>query len=290
MKKEINEIVALSRLEPTVKTIYVEGEHDVKLYNILLKRYLSSVDNIFSIDTVNVTQDDLEECNLTYGNKQKAIALAIKLEVFSASIDTVVCIADQDFDGITKNLVDNMHLKYTDGFNSNNYLYTKERIGLLIKVHVDLEHPFLNDVYDSLLNTLSQSTAMRFVRATYKCEGEYIDISGQTTYKNKLFFMDFDKAIGAMLNKDRIDAGARVALRSRILKEYKDTFSAGKDANFSSHDFDRLFRKYMNSHSTIIIKDDGDVYRLFLTMDLSDTLSSKLINDLVQWLGRNRMY
>src|SRR5580704_9493260 len=95
----IKELVALYRLEPTVRDVFVEGSTDRSIVAWFLQREGLANASVREIDCVEIPGDMLARYQLSGGNRSKVIALGKELgqSLGEASIQATAII-DNDFD------------------------------------------------------------------------------------------------------------------------------------------------------------------------------------------------
>lgn len=114
-QRNISEVLQLHSLEPSLKTIYVEGISD----KLLLERFLENEEindiEVYEINTINFTEIYCDEketpTELKRNCKNKVIKLAEMLEKETCK---VMCLIDRDYDFHTSNIKECRYLHYTD--------------------------------------------------------------------------------------------------------------------------------------------------------------------------------
>lgn len=97
-KKYIDELLALYELEK-VKDVYVEGDIDKNVVEWFLHCNGRHDITVYSIDTVNISNEELDSYDLPYpSNRSKVILLSKKLAQEKKIQSTVLCIADRDYE------------------------------------------------------------------------------------------------------------------------------------------------------------------------------------------------
>lgn len=97
-RKKIHEIIARLKLEPKIKEIYVEGVFDRDFYRNALAAVGMHDFQIYPISVVNVSNEMLQELNLTSGERQRVEAAAEKFKEHKSIHSQIVFLIDADTD------------------------------------------------------------------------------------------------------------------------------------------------------------------------------------------------
>jgi hypothetical protein len=153
LRRTIAELLVRYELEPSLKDVFVEGPSDRTLVQLALK-HCGAQERIqaYEIDTVEVPAVLLERRGLRDGNKGRLLALADELASRSGRDlqCSVVCLVDQDLDGVLGNRREYSLSLYTSSVSLDAVVATPEVIEKLLSV-VLLGFP---DSADGLLSQL----------------------------------------------------------------------------------------------------------------------------------------
>lgn len=112
LRREINEIIAIHQLEPTIKDLIVEGPEDACFFSLLFSPFTNHDFQIYTIDDINISNEEVTQFYKYVNNRGRIIALSNIL--MKAEIRSVVCIIDKDFDDLDNLDYENEILLYTD--------------------------------------------------------------------------------------------------------------------------------------------------------------------------------
>src|ERR1035437_8823564 len=136
LKKKHHEIIALCKLEKSIRDIYVEGNSD----KVFIENYLKNKKcnkNVILIDIVDFSElrnEYLEGLDMK-SNRNKAIILSKLLSEKLPQTD-VRCLIDKDFDDYVKSIV-NAKLIKTDFSCLESYLFCEEVIEKFVKIGIN---------------------------------------------------------------------------------------------------------------------------------------------------------
>lgn len=131
---KIEEILLAHALEPEIVDIFVEGSTDVPIFEEFIEKVSSGCAVVFHIDVVDVDKTTLERFALDGGNKGRVIALALSLEEANPAIgETVVCIADKDFDHMLDGLRPSSVMLWSDFCSMDSYLFDENTVQRFMK-------------------------------------------------------------------------------------------------------------------------------------------------------------
>ena len=155
---DIDALIARYELEPELNDIFVEGEFDREIIELLTKSNKNYI--VYSIDSVNVPTTLLKEQNLTSGNKQRVIALAAALEPV-ANNNNYKCLVDKDFDHWLNKLYTIKNLSWTQYTSLEMYFYTIDFLDDVLIKAAKCRIKNLEHLYESLTNVLKTMYAAK---------------------------------------------------------------------------------------------------------------------------------
>lgn len=112
-RRSLQEIAQTHKLEPSLKTIYVEGITDKFFIESFLESENISDITIYEIDTINF-QEIYDKVDVRRNCKKKVIVLSNELADKLEKSAKVLCVIDTDFDLHLNTVKQNLYLKYTD--------------------------------------------------------------------------------------------------------------------------------------------------------------------------------
>ena len=163
--RKFSEVIAIAKLEPKLKCVYVEGIDDVYLINNFCEKYHDDNIGVYGIESVDYSEVysglDVKYVNiLKNNNKERVIYLAQVLETeITDSVRPIICVVDIDWDNLLGNLRKSQYLVYTDYNSMELYLFNKKVIekffqqGLRINGKID---------YDTLMTSIADVTRKIF--------------------------------------------------------------------------------------------------------------------------------
>jgi len=135
INKKLNELIALYRLEPSLKDIYVEGVNDENLIKWILSAHNIQDISVYSIDGIEVNDDILECHGLNKGsNRSKVLALSAELAQSLQVTCKIVCIVDRDQEDYLPSGLGNCYLEFTDYNSIELYLLKSSMIRKFISL------------------------------------------------------------------------------------------------------------------------------------------------------------
>ena len=163
-KIPIEDLVTEYQLHKDRRHLYVEGGTDYTVLRWYLEPISDRSVEIFDIDTVEITGEQLAQHQLGSGNKSKLLVLARELAA-SLPDDSrhVLCIADADFDYLLDRLEDNRFLAYTDGTSMEMYVFSEGLVERVVRLGLGNFQLEPTTILDSLYEVLRD---IFIVRAT----------------------------------------------------------------------------------------------------------------------------
>jgi hypothetical protein len=155
---EIDSLIARYELEPELKDIFVEGDFDREIIELLNKRNKDIV--VYTIDSVNVPIDMLIDNELTSGNKQRVIALANRLSELDGNLN-YKCLVDKDFDHWLDKIINIKNLSWTEYTSLEMYFYSESFIDDVLVKAAKCKIPNPEAFYNSLTETLRLMYAIK---------------------------------------------------------------------------------------------------------------------------------
>ena len=132
--RKFSEVIAIAKLEPKLKCVYVEGIDDVYLINNFCEKHHADSIGVYGIESVDYSEVygglDVEQVNiLKKNNKERVVYLAQILETeITDGIRPIICVVDLDWDNVLENTRKCQYLVYTDYNSMELYLFNKKVI------------------------------------------------------------------------------------------------------------------------------------------------------------------
>lgn len=194
-KKQLPDLIAQYKLEPTMRDIIVEGTKDKSLIEWYVKESDLNSIHIYVIDDICVPIDLVEKYSLnTQSNRSRVLALSEELDRELDDSSTVMCIVDKDAEDYIPSGIKNRCVCFTDYTSSDMYFYDLSTIrkfltlvigGFCIspeRLYENLTN-ILEDLYVARITNVALQWNMKWIR---KFTG-YVDPSGYLTFDEKRF-------------------------------------------------------------------------------------------------------
>jgi hypothetical protein len=111
---QIDELIALARLEPEMRHIVFEGAFDVRTHKWLLQGCARETE-FLSVDQINISADVVAQHGQHLDNHGRVVALAHELDRRATGIERYVrCVADGEFDYVLNKIAASPALDYLD--------------------------------------------------------------------------------------------------------------------------------------------------------------------------------
>jgi hypothetical protein len=201
-RREVEELVMLYELEPTVRDIYVEGPSD-RAFMVGVSRRLGLKVQIREVDFVKISSAQLDELDLGIGCRQRVIALAILLERV-ATLDLssqVACIADADDEAGRSPKFTGSLLLYTDVSSMTTYAFASQYLQWYLDVVV-LGFPLTGEqVVSALIPVLRVAALLRRCSCRLGLSVAMVDLTSDCEIAGDIVEFDRDRCLLRFLNK-----------------------------------------------------------------------------------------
>jgi len=202
-RKNIDELIALYSLEPTLKDIYVEGSSDKELIDWVLSANNVQGVGIYLIDIVNVDESILNRYGLDTGsNRSRIIALSAELAAFLPQTCKVVCVADRDYEDYLSSGINNNFLEFTDYNSVELYLYNPSMLRKFIHLVLGGFSISADDIMMKVTPILEDLYIIRLANHALKWQMKWIDFTKYVRFSRDIYF-DRDAFLKAYLLKNR---------------------------------------------------------------------------------------
>jgi len=267
LKKKHHEIIALCKLEKSIRDIYVEGNSD----KVFIENYLKNKKcnrNVVLIDIVDFSEvpDSYLEGLDIKSNRNKAIILS-KLLNEKLPLTGVRCLIDKDFDDYAKSIT-NIKLIRTDFSCLESYLFCEAVIEKFVKIGIG-NFPFgAKFIIKQLSIVLKSLFCLRLYRELNYSSAKLVDIDGNLSIDKQKGIINFDENdyLSKFINKNNLSKDS-----NKIITEYKTLH--GKlnleiRNHINGHDFLDIFFLYVNKiKNTPKFKEENFSKSLFLTVE-----------------------
>lgn len=202
-KKNIDELIALYSLEPTLKDIYVEGTSDKELIEWVLSAHDLQGVGIYLIDIVNVEENVLNHHGLDTGsNRSRVVALSAELAASLPQTCKVVCIADRDYEDYLPSGINNYFLELTDYNSAELYLLHPSMLHKLFHLVLGGFPLSAEDVMTKAVPILEDLYVIRLANRTLEWRMKWVNFTKHVHFSKGIFF-DRDSFLKAYLLKNK---------------------------------------------------------------------------------------
>lgn len=203
-RRNLQEIIQTHKLEPNLKTIYVEGITDKYfLENFLELENINDI-TIYEIDTINF-REIYDEVDVRRNCKKKVIVLSKELQSKLINVAKVLCVVDKDFDLHLNSIEQNLYLRYTD-YNSIelycfNYYCLKKILTELVRIATIDVNAFLKRISLILRQIFFLRLKLQEINSEYTLPDlkRNIKVDGTSYYK-----FDINEYIKKTLNQNKL--------------------------------------------------------------------------------------
>ena len=155
-RSTLDELIAEYSLHKDRKHVYVEGREDYTILKWCFDTTSDPAADIFDIDTVEITAEQLYESGLKEGKKSRVVFLARELnKALPEESVQVLCVVDADFDYILDRIQENRFLAYTDGTSMDLYAYSDSALEKLLRLGLRDFDSNPVEIINSLIDVLS---------------------------------------------------------------------------------------------------------------------------------------
>ena len=155
IRRTIRELVVLYRLEPELRDVFVEGVFDRQIIQWVLSKCGLPEAKVLTIASVDVPPELLSTLQLTEGNKQRVLALAVAVnKALGDDALQLTCIADADEDRVLESMIEVSQLLWTDFVSLDSYLIDEDHVTKFMHLALgcrDVEVPELLEAYGNVL-------------------------------------------------------------------------------------------------------------------------------------------
>ncbi len=198
-RRTIADLIMRYELEPTLNDLYVEGEFDKEIIDMVISKKGGSTRAIYEIDTVDIPVLTLQGYSLTEGNKQRVIALANELASISASCQ-FSCLVDKDLDEWLCCMVQLPRLVWTKYTSIELYFLNEDFIREILIVAAKCKIGRWTEFYDSLMHTLKVIFSIRLADRDLNLGISWVEYKKSFKFDNDCIVFDKDGYINKILN------------------------------------------------------------------------------------------
>jgi hypothetical protein len=278
-KRTINELKVRLQLEKSLREIYVEGNFDRDLFRWILKHLNLSDVHVYPITTVEVAIEDVNELELTSGERQRLVTLGKALEQDKEIHEQIALIIDSDFDFVLDNPKHNLPILSTAGTSAEMIMWDKEVLEkfFTMALSIDKPEPYVKELKEFIEPIVSEVFTLRAAKCLLDKKWKLVDIAD--TFDRKVKF-SFNLYCSKVASKNGIHLEMKEILPGalKIVNNRSESLDFSQKAHshdllsvmarklridgFEQHflkDFNELSRLLMCSLEWAFIKDDPTI-------------------------------
>lgn len=283
-RRPISEIIARYTLVSDFKDIYVEGDFDLKFFRHIIEEL--NIDNIkiYSIDSINISDEDLSKFELTRGEKQELVVFSKILEEHDVSREYVLCLVDRDEDEFIGINHENKLLRYVDYNNTNSYLHKIEVFDKYLKICLNINNIDTVNTYSTIFSILKYSFILRVIKKLNNLDKSWVSITNSCRFRSKDIEFDEEGALNRFLQSQH--AIQRKESISEQINELKGDPRINTELmSYNSHDFDELLKSFINSiTNSLAIKNHTIISHMFLSiLQMTSIKDDNIIKYIKDW-------
>lgn len=261
----------MAKLEPGLKSIYVEGLSDYFIITNFLAYHKKDGVGVYLIDDIDFSEkySGLTKEQISFyqkNNKERVILLSMSLESELQELSVpILCIIDRDWDFVNGNVRKGKYLCYTDYNSMEMYLFNHETVDRFLKQGHRITNAKTEELLASLSEVCRQSFHIHcltniefeamvgndkdfvFDKTTYTCYLNYDSFWIKTMMKCKLTAKS-DGLKSVYLDRMAVQCDARMEIRGHDFVHYlylcvKKIKTA---LHMDEHEFANVFWQYLN--------------------------------------------
>lgn len=286
-RRNINELLTLYELEPSIETVYVEGKTDKIMLELFFERFNIQDVSVYEIDTIDFSKLYKNSPDLIKNHKRKIIKLSeIFADIFNEKELKINFIADKDYDYFLNKILNNKFLIYTDYTSIEMYFFDNKTIERFYKV-VSRGFPVSPKLTLKNLSVLLQKLFLFRIA----CKIENINVQNFSVLEKRIFkklikinktgaiSFDFDEYINRVLSKFNI-----INLKKSILEKiniYEKKLTNDPRNQIHGHDFTYLLFLFIDKIKNNISLNEVLTDRtLYLCKELNELKTENLFSKL----------
>lgn len=283
--RKFSEVIAIAKLEPKLKCVYVEGIDDVYLINNFCEKHHADSIGVYGIESVDYSEVygglDVEQVNiLKKNNKERVVYLAQILETeITDGIRPIICVVDLDWDNVLENTRKCQYLVYTDYNSMELYLFNKKVIEKFLQQGLRIS----TVDSDSLMKSIAEVTRQVFhIHCLMHEECKSILQNDKDFKYNKetsSCSLDFDKYWQKTISKC-----CAKGQESELKKKYNTRILQKFDSRMEmrGHDFVHYFYLCVKKMKSHLCMDENEFAHVFWQyIDLDDLAQEKLFKRII---------
>ena len=246
-RQQIQELVALYRLEPTIRDVYVEGLTDQSLLAWFLSELGHRVVSVKQIESVEVPVELVQSLGFENNNRGRVITLAHVLESeLGRETRATTCVADSDFDRLLRKQYRSTLLLLTDYPSMELYFFESSSLRKFLAIVVRGFPKLPRVVMSEIQGPLVEMFLYRLANSRLGWGLRHISFETCCTLHKTGVVLDSDKYIVRLLNANNRSAQREAFLDS--VRECRSFLREDSRNHMHGHDFIALLCWYIRQH------------------------------------------
>jgi len=202
----------------------------------------------YPIDTVEITQEDLEKYDLTDGNKQRVIALASELACVAEPAN-YLCLVDRDLDHWFKEHPTVPRLKWTRFCSIESHFIAIDTFYEIAVLTCKAKIPSAGEMFDSCMEVLRYLYSLRLADSELDLGMSWVPFKRYLRLEHSSISLNCDRYVDALVNKNGKFADQESILHSA--KRWSEQFSSEHRLCIRGHDFTELLALVVSKYKGI---------------------------------------
>ena len=194
IRRQLDEVLARYKLEPSLKDVYVEGHLDASFMKWFFEKIRKNNVHIYEIQTIDIPVSLFKNSRFKKDSNHDMIILLSEIldNHFHQAQIHVRCIADADYDRHLKRCICNRVLLYTEFTSMEMYLFNERCIGKTLNFMIAGFPLSAGDLLDQLADVLQELFLIRLANEKLHWGMVNINIKNYTGWKRR--HISFDRS------------------------------------------------------------------------------------------------
>ncbi len=280
-RRLLKELIAMHRLEQSIRDVFVEGPLDKRVIKGILADAGSGTVSVHSIQDVEISPSLLEKYGLTTGERQRLITLALVCkETLPAGSQSLTCWVDADCEVVLKEIAENAFLLLTDYSCLEGYFWSDGAVGRLLRFHSSSLGGSIPTLLESLNTCVRKIFLLRAAALWKKVPVRWIPFKDFVTLENHRVVLDHERYLQRALIASGLASKAQVLL---VAIEALESI-VPCDTRYAMNGHDALEMLALCLKGLKVAKPHADdlFFGLFMGADWSSILEQPSIKSLLQ--------
>jgi len=240
VKRELDEVLALYKLEPSLKDIYVEGVNDARILRWFLSKNGQHDITVYDIQLVDIPKNLFEGAGLNPDcTRNHVILLSEKLSHgLAGGRRGIRCIADVDFDRHLGACRKNDVLQYTDYTCMEMYLFNEKTLERFVNFVLGDFPESVPALVKNLKHVLERLFLLRLANQKLEWSMTWVDIKDYTSYAKGKIGFDERRYVNSYLMRNGRSKAQKAF--QKTIEELAAQLDSDSRHNIRGHDFTYL--------------------------------------------------